>query len=147
MTQPTVQVSTNINASPGEVWNALTTPELIKSYFFGTEIDTDWEEGHPIHFRGSWKGKTYEDKGEIQVFEPERKLSYSHWSPLSGAPDKPENYNLVTFDLARAGDGTKVTLSQSNLTGATKPVDHAQKQEYEKNWRMVLDGLKRVTEA
>jgi len=147
MTQPTVQVSTKINASPGEVWTALTTPDLIKSYFFGTEIDTDWHEGSPIIFRGDWKGKRYEDKGKIQTFEPERKLSYSHWSPLSGAPDRPENYQLVTFDISRANGGTKVTLSQSNLMDDAKKPDPAKLQEFEKNWKMVLDGLKKVVEA
>jgi|SRR6185295_5798384 len=147
MAQPAVQVSTNINASPSEVWNALTTPDLIKSYFFGSDVDTDWHEGSPIYFRGNWKGKKYEDKGEIQKFEPEKRLSYSHWSPLAGVPDKPENYHLVTFDLAQTESGTKVTLSQGDLAGKTKEIDAAKKQEFEKNWKMVLDGLKKVVEA
>jgi uncharacterized protein YndB with AHSA1/START domain len=147
MSRPTVQVSTNINASPSEVWAALTTPELIKSYFFGTDIDTDWHQGSPIRFHGQWKGKAYEDKGEIKAFEPEKKLSYSHFSALSGVADKPENYHLVTFDLARAEGGTKVTLTQENLTDTATKTDPAKKQEFEKNWRMVLDGLKRVVES
>ena len=147
MAGPTVQVSTNIHASPGEVWTALTTPNLIKSYFYGADVDTDWQEGSPIYFRGDWKGRKFEDKGEIQQFEPERRLSYSHWSPLSGAPDKPENYQVVTFDLAPTGGGTKVTLSQSDLVDKAKSIDGAKKQEYENNWRTVLDGLKKIVEA
>ena len=50
-----------INASTSKVWDALTKPELIKQYLFGTEVATDWQVGSPIRYRGVWEGKTYED--------------------------------------------------------------------------------------
>jgi uncharacterized protein YndB with AHSA1/START domain len=34
-----------INASPQKTWEALTSPEMIKQYFFGTETTSDWKEG------------------------------------------------------------------------------------------------------
>src|SRR3989442_10144144 len=52
---------------------------LFRSYL-GAEVETDWQVGSPITFKGDWEGKPYEDKGEILVFEPERKLAYSHRS-------------------------------------------------------------------
>jgi hypothetical protein len=45
--------------------------------------------------------KAYEDKGKILRFEPRKSLQYSHFSPLSGLHDNPENYHIVTIDLAR----------------------------------------------
>jgi uncharacterized protein YndB with AHSA1/START domain len=139
------QVSTRIAASPADVWNALTTPETIKKYFFGAEVESDWEEGNPIYFRGDYQGKSYEDKGEILTFEPEKRLSFSHWSPLSGVADRPENYHLVIFDLARDGKDTEVTLTQAKA-GEVKKSDLEKKEEFEKNWRMVLEGLKKTVE-
>ena len=34
-----------IEASPQEVWKALTEPALIGEYMFGTHVETDWEPG------------------------------------------------------------------------------------------------------
>jgi activator of Hsp90 ATPase-like protein len=71
------------------------------------------------------------------------KASFSNSSPdnLSGLPDKPENYHTVTIDLMRQGDQTLVTLTQDN-----NPTEEA-KQHSEKNWGMMLAGLKKLLES
>ena len=144
MTQPVAQVSKTIEASPSEVWRALTTPKTLKTYFMGSDVETDWKVGHPIRFRGEYKGKAYEDHGEIRSFEPEKRLAFSHFSPLTGAKDAPENYNLITIELAPHGAETKVTLTQAKLEGEPKPADLKQRDEFAKNWAMVLDGLNKA---
>jgi len=45
-----VSKSIAINSTAGEVWDALTKPEKIKVYLFGTETITDWKVGSPIVF-------------------------------------------------------------------------------------------------
>ena len=116
--KPTAQVHKVIAASALEIWTALTTPAALKQFFFGADVVTDWKVGSPIRMKGEFKGKPYEDKGNIVTFDAPRQLSFSHWSAMSGQADTPANYHLVTFDLAPAGEATKVTLSQANLTGA-----------------------------
>ena len=93
------QVQCVINAPASAVWTALTTPASLKEFFFGADVITDWTVGSAIRFRGEWRGKPYEDKGIIQGFEPGRRLSFTHWSAMSGAEDRPENYHEVTFEL------------------------------------------------
>jgi uncharacterized protein YndB with AHSA1/START domain len=44
------KVSIQINASSKAVWDALTKPALVKQYFFGTNVDTDWKRGSPSFF-------------------------------------------------------------------------------------------------
>ena len=144
MNEATAQVSKTIAAPPAEIWRALTSPEKLKKYFFGADVESSWRVGDPIHMRGEFKGKSYEDKGEILAAESGKRLAFSHWSALSGAADRPENYHVVTFDLAPNRDGTTVSLTQSNLTGGVKPADRENRAEYEKNWRSVLDGLAKV---
>jgi uncharacterized protein YndB with AHSA1/START domain len=100
MTEAAAQVSKTIAAPREKVWKALTAPKTMKSFFFGG-VETDWRVGRPIRFRGEFKGNACEDKGEIQTFEPEKQLSFSHWSAPSGYPNTPEHYHLVTFDLER----------------------------------------------
>ncbi|MCL4360385.1 SRPBCC domain-containing protein [Patescibacteria group bacterium] len=134
------QVSTAINASPTKVWEALTKPEIIKQYMFGTNVVSDWQVGSSIVWKGEWQGKSYEDKGKILKFEKERILQYSHFSPLSGKPDVPENYHIVTIELSGDEAQTIVTLSQDN--NATEEAREHSK----KNWQMMLDVLKNLLE-
>lgn len=144
MTDATAQVTCTIDASVEEVWQALTDAGIVGSFFMGAKVATDFQVGSPITFKGEFKGKRYEDKGKILAVDEGRRLSFSHYSGLSGAPDTPDNYHVVTFDLEPQGDATKVTLTQSNLKGGIKPADREHKADYEKTWASVLDGLSRA---
>ena len=140
------QVRTTVKAPPSAVWKALTTPSTLKQFFFGSDISTDWQVGSPIRFKGNWKGKPYEDKGNIQTFDRDKRLAFTHWTPLSGMEDRPENYHVVSFDLRPANGGTEVVLTQTNQNDA-EPITPENRQEYAKNWTMVLEGLKKAVEA
>jgi uncharacterized protein YndB with AHSA1/START domain len=140
------QVKTTVNTPPAAVWKALTTPSSFKQFFFGSDVVTDWSVGSPILFRGNWKGRSYEDKGTIQSFDVGRRLAFTHWSPLSKLEDKPENYHIVSFDLRPTNGGTEVVLTQINQND-NEPLTPENRQEYSKNWTMVLDGLKKAAEA
>ena len=140
------QVRTTVKAPPSAVWKTLTTPSTLKQFFFGSDVSTDWRVGSPISFRGNWKGKPYEDKGNIQTFERDRRLAFTHWSPLSGMEDAPENYHVVSFDLQPANGNTEVVLTQTNQNDS-EPLTPENRQEYAKNWTMVLEGLKKAAEA
>jgi uncharacterized protein YndB with AHSA1/START domain len=143
MQNPVVEVDTTIAADPSTVWKAMTKKQ--SAMFPGTEVETDWEVGHPISFKGEWKGKSFTDKGEIQSFEEEKELSFTHWSEMSGKVDRPENYHIVRYRLEPQGDKTKVTLTQFNQ-GEKADVDAATKAEFKKNWQMMLEGLKTSAE-
>src|SRR3954452_6367775 len=93
-----------IDAPVEQVWGALVNPAAIKQYMFGTNVTSDWKKGSPIVWQGEWQGKAYKDKGVIRQIEPGRALQYTHFSPLSGLPDKPENYHTVTIQLSSEGD-------------------------------------------
>ena len=144
MDELTARVERTIPAPASAVWLALTTPASLKKFFFGADVETDWRVGSPIRMSGEYQGKPYADKGEVLVAEPQRRLCFSHWSALSGRPDAPENYHVVTFRLEPAGDETKVAVTQANLTGGPTPSDVAHRGDYEKNWSVVLDGLAKL---
>ncbi len=130
-----------IDAPRDKVWKALVTPAAIKQYMFGADVQSDWEEGSPITWSGEWQGKKFQDKGVILKIERDYALQYSHFSPLSGRPDKPENYHTVTAELSDAGAHTRVMLTQDN-----NPTEAIQS-ESEKNWTMMLKGLKKLVES
>ncbi len=135
------RASTRINAARDRVWKALIDPAAIRQYMFGTQVVSDWNAGSPIIWRGEWQGKTYEDKGVILRFEPEKTLQYSHFSPLSGMPDLPENYHTVTIELTPDGNQTDATLTQDHNAS------EEERKHSEENWRMMLTALKRFVEG
>jgi uncharacterized protein YndB with AHSA1/START domain len=133
--------ATTIGAPVTAVWDALVDPEAVKRYMFGADVVTDWREGSPIVWKGEWEGKRYEDKGVLLDVEPTRRLQYTHYSPLTGKADAPENYHTVTVDLEDDDSGTRVTLSQDN-----NPTEEA-REHSEKNWKAMLSGLKEFVES
>lgn len=117
-----VSESIDINASPAMVWDALTNPEIIKKYLFGTETITDWKVGSEIIFQGKYgenNEHSYRDKGIIIQNIPGELLSYSYWSGFSGLEDKPENYSLVTYNL-KSEDDQETTFTWTQKGYATE---------------------------
>src|SRR5262245_21957144 len=100
--------SVGIEVPRARVWKALTTPSEIKKYMFGTTVVSDWKPNSPITWKGEWKGKSYEDHGKILESRPGELLRYTHFSPLAGLPDKPENHHVVTIELREEGPATRV---------------------------------------
>ena len=141
MTGLVARQSVFIRAHPGIVWQALTDPELIRQYLFGTEAVSDWKVDSPIRYRGVWEGKSYEDKGVVLRAEPGKLLETTYWSSMSGLPDVPKNYKKVTYRLRPEKGGTLLTVIQDNNTSEEERA-HA-----EGNWRLVLEGLKKVVEG
>jgi len=136
----TAKAHVTIHAPVAKVWDALVNPQMIKRYMFGATAVSDWKEGSPIVWKGEWKGKPFEDKGRILELRPEERLRYSHFSPLSGAPDKPENYHQVTINLSKQKDDVRLDLSQDN--NKTKEA----RDESQRNWAMMLEGVKKAVE-
>lgn len=139
MTMRTATAQVQISASPARVWEALTEPAQIKAYFFGADVDTSWEPGSPIVWRGEYDGQSYEDKGEVLDVEPEKRLTVTHFSPLTGKPDLPENYHRVRWDLHDEGERTDVAVEQSLAEGETPEAA-------QENWTNVLRQLKEHVE-
>lgn len=130
------RASISINAPSERVWDALVDPEAIKQYMFGTTVVSDWHEGSPIVWKGEWQGASYQDKGVILQLKPGRRIQYSHFSPLSGLTDEPENYHTVTIELSARGNQTHISLSQGN--NATQD----ERLHSEQNWANMLVALK-----
>lgn len=135
------EVSILINAPADKVWKAITTPEQISKYLFGTKVTSDWKVGSPIIYEGEYRGKTYKDKGTILVFEPNEVFESTYWSSMGGKEDKPENYNKVAYVLSEQDGATKVTLTQDNIAS------EKEKQHSAENWERALKGLKKVVEG
>ena len=134
------KATTTIHAPASKVWDALIKPELIKQYMFGTDVISDWKVGSPITYKGEWQGKPFEDKGKVLEVQREKSLVSTHWSPLSGVPDSPENYHTVAYHLSEKDGKTEVTITQDNNAS------EEEKAHSEQNWNQMLEGMKRLLE-
>ena len=130
-----------VDAKPNAIWDALTEPEQVRSWMVGTTVTTDWQVGSPITWQGEMNGTSYEDKGEVLEVEERRRLSMTHYSPLMGQEDRPENYHTVTYTLTPTRDGrTTVALEQDGNESAE------QAEQFSQNWQGMLESLRQTVE-
>ena len=141
MTDHVAHAETEISASPQQVWDAMTDPEAISRFMFGSKVETDWEEGSPITWSGEYDGRPFQDKGEILEVVENQRLRMTHFSPLSGKDDVPENHHTLDYRLEDRGASTRLTLDQDGNDSAE------QAEQVAGNWQMMLDQLKKYVEA
>ncbi len=136
----TFEASTPIKTTKAALWDALTNPEQIKKYLFGTETKTDWKVGSPITFSGAWDGKPYIDKGNILEIEAEKILKYNYWSSFSGTEDSPENYANVTYLISEKEGELTFTIIQDGIK-SEEAFEHSKQ-----SWQSILNSLKELLE-
>ena len=130
-----------IQASRADVWDALVNPATAKQYFFGANVDTDWQVGSPITFSGAFNGNTYYEKGTVLQCMPKKLLQYSHWSDLEPLPDRPEHYRNWTFELTPQDAGVLLAVTEDNIP------DEAKRARSDEFWAGVLATIKEIVEA
>src|SRR6478609_4835812 len=138
MTGYVATAKTEIAAPAERVWEAMTDPAQVAEYMMGSVVESDYQPGSPITWSGEWEGKPYQDKGEVLQAEPGRLLEVTHYSPMTGDEDVPENYHRVRYELSPDGGGTTVQLTQDGCESAK------QAEQFSQNWQGMLDGLKKV---
>jgi len=139
MAGSTITVTRKINADRERVWTAMTDPDLVSDWMMGARVRSDWRPGSEITWSGEYKSQSFEDRGEIIEIDHGKRLVHTHFSPMSGADDVPENYHRVEWRLEDEGKSISLTLEM--------PVESdEQGEEFESNWGMMLDSLKDVAE-
>ena len=128
------RATVEIPAPAATVWDTLVDPE--GTWMLGARVTSTYVVGVPITFDGEWDGKPFQDHGEILEVDRPRRLRYTHWSPLSGQPDVPENYHHLTFTFDERDGSTDVTLEQDG-NGSAQEAAHATA-----NWEQVLRALR-----
>ena len=130
-----------INATKQQVWDALTKPELVKQWQFGSDLQTTWTVGSKIEFVTEWEGNIFRQWGTVLMFNPNDRLSYNLFAPRPDLEDKPENYFVMKYILTSVGDGTKLEIIQED----NRP--NAKQEDPQGEENPILQALKKVAEA
>jgi len=137
----TANAETHVTAEPEKVWAALTEPEQIAAYMQGSQVTTTWQVGSPITWDGEYAGRSYQDKGEVLTYDEPHVLSVTHYSPMMGQPDEPENYHTLVYTLTVADQGTHLELTQDGNDS------EEQAEQFSQNWQQMLEGLQQHLEG
>lgn len=112
MPHTTVAQSIEIAATPDRVWDALTDRDNGRVWR-SADYDTDWQPGSAIAITAQIGPKRYRDKGTVLTVERPTRLTYQFLPRVSGLPDVPESYSLVSFEIESRGDGVNLTVTHT----------------------------------
>ena len=138
MSRPEFVYVTYIETTPEKLWEALTSSEFTRRYWFNTEVRSDWKVGSPIAL--VMDGKTT-DVGEILEADRPRRLSYTFKHVLDEELKK-EPASKVVFTLEPHGKVVKLTLTHEGFIEGGKMLDGISK-----GWPAILASLKSLLES
>lgn len=130
-----------IQAPIQKVWDALTKPELVKQWQYGSELITDWKVGNDIRFKTVWEDKVFEQWGEVLEVRPNDLIKYSLFTPRPDLNDKPENYFVMSYVLTNGSGQTKLEIIQED----NRP--NAVQEEPQGEENPILQSLKKVAQT
>jgi uncharacterized protein YndB with AHSA1/START domain len=130
-----------IRATPDQVWDAITKPEFIEKYFFGSKTKTSGRPGARIQSYGP-DGTTLWRDDQIIESEPPHRLVYS-WRSLYDAELAKEGPSRVTWEIEpQPGGITKLTVTHDQLESSPKTAKSVSG-----GWMFILSGLKTLLET
>ena len=130
-----------INATKQKVWDALTKPELVKKWQYGSDVITDWKVGSEIRFSVVWENKVFDQWGKILEVIQNELIKYSLFFPRPDLEDKEENYFIMSYIISESENKIRLEiLKEDNRPGAVE-----EKESDEEN--PVLTALKEIIET
>jgi uncharacterized protein YndB with AHSA1/START domain len=138
--KPATVYTIYIASTPERVWQALTTAELSRKYFFGNSVEVDLRVG------GAYIVRTPDGalhiSGEVIECDPPRKLTITfnvNWAELV----EKLGPTLVTYEIEPAGDAVRLTMTESH----DRPIDDDILSGGRQGWPAILSSLKSLLET
>jgi len=128
-----------IRTSAERLWEALTSPQFTKEYWFGMELRTDWKPGSA--WRLLFPDGRMADTGEIVEVDPPRRLVLrwrNEWMPEM----KAEGEAICTMSLEPADGAIKLTITHEMAREKSLLIDKVSG-----GWPRILSNLKSLLET
>ena len=138
--KPAIVYTIYIASTPQKVWQALTSAEFSRKYFFGNAVEVDLRVG------GAYIVRTPDGalhiSGEVIECDPPRKLTVTFNVNWPGLIEK-LGPTLVTYEIEQAGEAVKLTMLQSHDRPLSDDILSGGRQ----GWPAILSSLKSVLET
>jgi uncharacterized protein YndB with AHSA1/START domain len=138
--KPTTVYTIYIASTPERVWEALTTAELSRQYFFGNAVEVDLKVGGAFIVRAP--DGSLHIGGEVFECDPPRKLTVTfnvNWPALI----EKLGPTLVSYEIEQAGSAVRLTMTESH----DRPISDDILSGGRQGWPAILSSLKSLLEA
>ena len=138
--KPTTVYTIYIASTPEKVWEALTSAELSRKYFFGNAVEVDLRVGGAYLVRQA--DGSLHITGEVIECVPLRKLTVTfnvNWPQLI----EKLGPTLVTYEIEPAGEALRLTVTESH----DRPIDDDILSGGRQGWPAILSSLKSLLET
>jgi len=130
---------TYIRTTPERLWEALTTVEFMKQYWFGMHCESQWTAGSPWRLV-SGEGQIL-DSGEIIEAEPPRRLVI-RWQHQNKPELKAEGESQCVMELEPVGTSVKLSITHTIKLESSKLIEAVSG-----GWPKILSNLKSLLET
>jgi uncharacterized protein YndB with AHSA1/START domain len=138
--KPATVYTIYIASTPEKIWQALTSAEFSKAYFFGNAVEVE------LRIGGAYVVRTPDGSlhifGEVIECDPPRKLTVTfnvNWPELI----EKLGATLVTYEIEPAGDAVKLTMTESH----DRPLSDDILSGGRSGWPAILSSLKSLLET
>ena len=128
-----------IASTPEKVWEALTSAEFTRQYFFGRSAEIEPKVGGNFILR--MPDGRLDIKGRVVEWDPPRRLSATWAVDFEEFKELPES--LVTYDIEPMGESVKLTMTEAHRWAVPDAILAGGRQ----GWPLILSGLKSVIET
>jgi uncharacterized protein YndB with AHSA1/START domain len=138
--KPTTVYTIYIASTPEKVWQALTTAEFSRQYFFGNAVEVDLRVGGAFIVRAG--DGSLHIGGEVFECDPPRKLTVTfnvNWPALIERLGP----TLVTYEIEPAGNAVRLTMTESH----DRPIDDDILSGGRQGWPAIISSLKSLLET
>ena len=130
---------TYIRTTPERLWEALTTPEFMKKYWFGMDFETDWRVGSP--WKLIFSDGRLADTGEIVEFVRPSRIVLK-WRNEFRPELKAEGFARCVMEIEPKEDAVKLTITHTIERDKSKFIEAVSG-----GWPMILSNLKSLLET
>ena len=129
-----------IASTPEKVWEALTSAEFSRKYFFGNSVEIEQRVGG-AYFVRTPDGALH-ISGEVMECDPPRRLTFTfnvNWPALI----EKLGPTLVTYEIEQVGEAVRLTMSESHDRPLSDDILSGGRQ----GWPAILSNLKSLLES
>ncbi len=133
MSKPVLVFEVEIAAPPEKIWEAITSADFTRRYFYGTAVRSDFRRGARIVYENPDGSAAIE--GEVLELDPPRRLVTTSVFRFDEEAAR-ERPSRVTWEITPRGDRCRLTVVHDDFDGETAAYRIGKG-----GWQAVVDGL------